>query len=75
MDSLSEFMNDDSSAGEYVTADDGYDADIEIQGRASSSIQRKKNNSNIDSEPRGHVNAHPALCSLAVNLLIHFSEQ
>ncbi|XP_074102061.1 lysosomal-trafficking regulator mauve isoform X2 [Cotesia typhae] len=57
--SVPDYGADESSAGEYVTADDGYEADIEI--------------------PSGHITtnitAHPALCSLAVDLLIQFSEQ
>ena len=75
MDTLTECLPDESSA-EYVTADDGYEADVEIHGRSSNNNQEKKTNtSNAINEERNHVNAHPALCSLAVNLLIHFSEQ
>ncbi|KAK0171372.1 hypothetical protein PV328_009113 [Microctonus aethiopoides] len=67
---------DDSSAGEYVTADDGYEADIETQGKSSGTSPPKQTNSfGPLIEPRRHATAHPALCSLAVDLLIHFIEQ
>ncbi|CAK9830368.1 Lysosomal-trafficking regulator [Anthophora retusa] len=67
---------DDSSTGEYVIADDGYEADVEVPGRSPHSNTVKRNNSlGPVVEPRGNANGHPALCSLAVDLLIHFSEQ
>lgn len=67
---------DDSSAGEYVTADDGYEADIETQGKSSGTSPPKQTNSLEPLiEPRRHATVHPALCSLAVDLLIHFIEQ
>lgn len=67
---------DDSSAGEYVTADDGYEADTEVPGRSpNSSISRRSSPLGPVVEPRGHANAHPALCCLAIDLLIHFSER
>jgi len=67
---------DDSSAGEYATADDGYEADTEVPGRnPNSSIFKRINPLGPVAEARGHANAHPALCSLAIDVLIHFSEQ
>jgi len=67
---------EDSSTGEYITADDGYEADIEIPGKnANNTISKKNNPLGPVIEPRSHANAHPALCSLAIDLLIHFSEQ
>lgn len=67
---------DDSSIGDNVTADDGYEADVEIQAKYSQNNQMRKSNSlGPIVEPRGHANAHPALCSLAVDLLIHFSKE
>ncbi|XP_023288682.1 lysosomal-trafficking regulator isoform X2 [Orussus abietinus] len=67
---------EDTSTGEYVTADDGYEADVEVPGKCSRNDTPKRNNSlGPIVEPRGHANAHPALCSLALDLLIHFSKQ
>lgn len=77
LETLPDYGADDSSTGEYVTADDGYEADTEVPGRSLNSSTFKRNSplgSSI-AEPRGHANAHPALCSLAIDLLIHFSEQ
>ncbi|XP_033229888.1 lysosomal-trafficking regulator isoform X2 [Belonocnema kinseyi] len=65
-----------SSTGDYVTADDGYEADVENPGKNAHENQPKRSNqAGPVIEPRGHANAHPALCSLAVDLLIHFSKQ
>ncbi|XP_076766095.1 lysosomal-trafficking regulator mauve isoform X3 [Xylocopa sonorina] len=76
LDAMPDCAVDDSSTGEYVTADDGYEADVEVTGRNPYCNTVKKSNSlGPVVEPRGHANAHPALCSLAVDLLIHFSEQ
>ncbi|XP_078037136.1 lysosomal-trafficking regulator mauve isoform X2 [Augochlora pura] len=76
MDAMPDCVADDSSTGEYITADDGYEADIEIPGRSPRANTIKRGNSHGPMvEPRGNANAHPALCSLAVDLLIHFSEQ
>ncbi|KZC14096.1 Lysosomal-trafficking regulator, partial [Dufourea novaeangliae] len=76
LDAMPDCAADDSSTGEYVTADDGYEADIEIPGRSPHTNTVKRSNSlGPVVEPRGNANAHPALCSLAVDLLIHFSEQ
>lgn len=76
LDTLPDCGGEDSSTGEYVTADDGYEADVEVQGRTPTSNTPKRTNPlGPVVEPRGHANAHPALCSLAVDLLIHFSEQ
>ncbi|KAK2579125.1 hypothetical protein KPH14_001295 [Odynerus spinipes] len=76
LDTLPDCGAEDSSTGEYVTADDGYEADIEVPGKSSRSNVIKKNNSiGPVVEPRGHANAHPSLCSLAIDLLIHFSKQ
>ena len=67
---------DDSSNGEYVTADDGYEADIEIPVINSQDISKKVNQYNGSFEvARGNVNAHPALCSLTIDLLIYFAKQ
>ena len=66
-----------SSTGDYITADDGYEADVEIPGKNAHENQPKRSTTQPGPviEPRGHANAHPALCSLAVDLLIHFSKQ
>ncbi|XP_020281501.1 lysosomal-trafficking regulator isoform X2 [Pseudomyrmex gracilis] len=73
---LSDYGAEDSSGGEYVSADDGYEADTEVPAKSSSSSARKRSNPlGPVIEPRGHAHAHPALCSLAIDLLIHFSEQ
>ncbi|KAK9307869.1 hypothetical protein QLX08_001934 [Tetragonisca angustula] len=76
VDTMPDCAADDSSTGEYVTADDGYEADVEIpmQNPHSNTVKRSNSFGPII-EPRGHANAHPALCLLAVDLLIHFSEQ
>ncbi|XP_015121948.1 lysosomal-trafficking regulator [Diachasma alloeum] len=76
LEALPDCGGEDSSTGEYVTADDGYEADVEVQGKSpQNSLPRRSNSLGPVVEPRGHANAHPALCSLAVDLLIHFSEQ
>ncbi|XP_054002539.1 lysosomal-trafficking regulator isoform X2 [Hylaeus anthracinus] len=77
LDAIPDCAMDDSSTGEYVTADDGYEADVEVAGRTprSDGVKRRSNSLGPVVEPRGHANAHPALCSLAVDLLIHFTEQ
>nr|XP_031829347.1 lysosomal-trafficking regulator isoform X2 [Nomia melanderi] len=76
LDVMPDCAADDSSTGEYVTADDGYEADVEVPGRSPGANTVKRSNSlGPVLEPRGNTNAHPALCSLAVDLLIHFSEQ
>lgn len=76
LDTLPDCGAEDSSTGEYVTADDGYEADIEVPGKSCHSNVTKKNSSiGPVVEPRGHANAHPALCSLAIDLLIHFTKQ
>ncbi|XP_017760097.1 PREDICTED: lysosomal-trafficking regulator isoform X2 [Eufriesea mexicana] len=76
LDTIPDCAADDSSTGEYVTADDGYEADVEVPAQSLHSNTVKRNNSlGPVIEPRGHANAHPALCLLAVDLLIHFSEQ
>lgn len=76
LDPLPDCGADDSSTGEYVTADDGYEADVEIPGRSpQNSSPKKANPLGPVVEVRGYATAHPALCSLAVDLLIHFSEQ
>ncbi|XP_039305256.1 lysosomal-trafficking regulator isoform X2 [Solenopsis invicta] len=77
LETLPDYGAEDSSTGEYVTADDGYEADIEVPGKNVNNSISKKSSSPLGPviEPRGHANAHPALCSLAIDLLIHFSEQ
>lgn len=76
LDNLPDCGAEDSSTGEYVTADDGYEADIEIPGRSPhNNVTRKSSPLGPVVEPRGHANANPALCFLAIDLLIHFSEQ
>lgn len=76
LENLPDYGAEDSSTGEYVTADDGYEADIEVPGKSpNSSISKKSSPLELVVEPRGHANAHPALCSLAIDLLIHFSKQ
>lgn len=68
---------DESSIGEYLTADDGYEADIEIFVKNSQDITSRRINQldGISDAIRGNVNAHPALCSLTINLLIYFAKQ
>lgn len=77
LDILPDYGAEDSSTGEYITADDGYEADIEVPGKNTNNSISKKTSSPLGPviEPRGHANVHPALCSLAIDLLIHFSEQ
>jgi len=76
LETLPDYGAEDSSTGEYVTADDGYEADIEVPGKTNNSISKKSNNPlGPVIEPKSHANAHPALCSLAIDLLIHFSKQ
>lgn len=76
LETLPDYGAEDSSTGEYITADDGYEADIEVPGKnTNNSISKKNSPLGPVIEPRGHANAHPALCSLAIDLLIHFSEQ
>ncbi|XP_025074143.1 lysosomal-trafficking regulator [Pogonomyrmex barbatus] len=77
LETLPDYGAEDSSTGEYVTADDGYDADTEVPGGSPNSSVSKNSSSPLGPviEPRSHANAHPALCSLAIDLLIHFSEQ
>ncbi|XP_050573868.1 lysosomal-trafficking regulator isoform X4 [Bombus affinis] len=76
LDTIPDCAADDSSTGEYVTADDGYEADVEVPAQSLHSNSVKRSNSlGPIIEPRGHANAHPALCLLAVDLLIHFSKQ
>ncbi|XP_033358417.1 lysosomal-trafficking regulator isoform X2 [Bombus vosnesenskii] len=76
LDTIPDYAADDSSTGEYVTADDGYEADVEVPAQSLHSNSVKRSNSlGPVVEPRGHANAHPALCLLAVDLLIHFSKQ
>ncbi|CAL1677884.1 unnamed protein product [Lasius platythorax] len=71
-----DYSAEDSSTGEYVTADDGYEADVEVPEKSSNNnVSKKSSPLGLVVEPRGHANAHPALCSLAIDLLIHFSEQ
>ncbi|XP_058802324.1 lysosomal-trafficking regulator isoform X2 [Phymastichus coffea] len=66
---------DDSSAGEYITADDGYEADVEIPVKNLQDVSSKKFSPfNGMSDSKGTVNAHPALCSLTIDLLIYFSK-
>ncbi|XP_026675054.1 lysosomal-trafficking regulator isoform X2 [Ceratina calcarata] len=74
LDAMPDCAADDSSTGEYVTADDGYEADVEVRSPNNNAVKRSNSLGPVV-EPRGHANAHPALCSLAVDLLIHFSEQ
>ncbi|XP_018058565.1 PREDICTED: lysosomal-trafficking regulator [Atta colombica] len=77
LETLPDYGAEDSSTGEYVTADDGYEADIEVPGKNTNNSMPKKSSNLLGPviESRGHANAHPALCSLAIDLLIHFSEQ
>lgn len=71
-----DYSAEDSSTGEYITADDGYEADVEVPEKSpNNSISKKSSPLGLVIEPRGHANAHPALCSLAIDLLIHFSQQ
>lgn len=76
LDTIPDCAADDSSTGEYVTADDGYEGDVEVPAQTLHSNTVKRSNSlGPVIQPRGHANAHSALCLLAVDLLIHFSEQ
>ncbi|XP_057327101.1 lysosomal-trafficking regulator [Microplitis mediator] len=86
--SAPDYGGDESSAGEYVTADDGYEADNEVPSKSSRDEDNSQQNNlpkglnSLDStvESRGghitaNTTAHPALCSLAVDLLIQFGQQ
>lgn len=67
---------EDSSAGEYVTADDGYEADVEVPAKNTQNLSSKKFNTfGGFSESKGTINAHPDLCSLTIDLLIYFAKQ
>ena len=68
---------DDNSNSEYnITADDGYDADIEVPiNQNFSSKFISQHNSLLTEVPNENCNANPALCSLTIDLLIHFSSQ
>ena len=69
---------EESSTGEYITADDGYDADVEVPIGNHQNLSSKYVNqlgSLLTEVPRGSTNANPALCSLTIDLLIHFSKQ
>ncbi|XP_034950425.1 lysosomal-trafficking regulator [Chelonus insularis] len=71
-----DYGDDDSSTGEYVTADDGYEADIENQSKnVEENLSKNINNVTPMIEIHSNVTADPALCTLAIDLLIHFSEQ
>lgn len=68
---------DESSVGDMVTADDGYDADVEVfvknqQGISSKRISQLAGTTEII---KGSINADPALCSLSIDLLIYFYHQ
>ncbi|CAB0033952.1 unnamed protein product [Trichogramma brassicae] len=67
---------EDSSAGEYLTADDGYDADVEVPVKTDYELSAKKNRFGRASDSvRGSVNADPAVCSLAIDLLIYYANK
>lgn len=65
---------DDSSNDEYITGDDGYEADVEILVNNSHENSHKGMSDSVTSL-REHIETHPALCSLALDLLIHFIKQ
>ncbi|KAL7305380.1 hypothetical protein TKK_0002123 [Trichogramma kaykai] len=68
---------EDSSAGEYLTADDGYDADVEVPVKTDYELSVKKQNrfGRASDSVRGSVNADPAVCSLAIDLLIYYANK
>ncbi|XP_051169183.1 lysosomal-trafficking regulator isoform X2 [Leptopilina boulardi] len=67
---------DDSSNDEHITGDDGYEADVEIfVNNSHDNSQKGSDASNPVTSLREHIETHPALCSLALDLLIHFSKQ
>ncbi|XP_023246507.1 lysosomal-trafficking regulator [Copidosoma floridanum] len=68
---------DDSSPGEYITADDGYEADVEVPIKTHPDVTLKRVNhlGSASELIRGNANAHPTLCSLAIDLLIYFAKQ
>lgn len=78
MDVLTDYGEvDNSSVGDNITADDGYEADVELPLKNSQDSSLKRHN-RIRGTPeivRGNSNAHPALCSLAIDLLIYFANQ
>lgn len=79
MDDTADFWGDvdESSVGEYITADDGYEADVEIFVKNQQDISLKRINQlgGMSDAIKGNINADPALCSLAIDLLIYFAKQ
>ncbi|KAL0119810.1 hypothetical protein PUN28_007922 [Cardiocondyla obscurior] len=75
LETLPDYGAEDSSTGEYVTADDGYEADIEVPGKNNNISKKSSSPLGPVIELRGHASAHPALCSLAIDILIHFTAQ
>ncbi|KAJ8668849.1 hypothetical protein QAD02_000108 [Eretmocerus hayati] len=67
---------EDSSTGEYIPADDGYEADVEVPvSHSQDSSPRRK--AHLITEPelqKGNANANPPLCALAIDLLIYFAK-
>lgn len=67
---------DESSNGEYLTEDDGYEADIEmIVNNSHSDLYEMHNTSNFVFSTKEHIEIRPAMCSLALDLLIYFNKQ
>lgn len=68
---------EESSVGEYNTADDGYEADVEVLVKNHQDLtpRRISQLAGISEITKGSVDADPALCSLAIDLLIYFSQQ
>lgn len=68
---------DDSGAGEYVAADDGYEADVEIPVKNPQDYASRRINQfgSVPETAKTSANAHPALCSLIIDLLIYYAKQ
>ena len=77
IDVSTDWADAEESSNEYITADDGYDADIEVPIKTNQEISSKRQNrfDRAFEANRNNAVAHPALCSLTLDLLIYFSKR
>ena len=66
---------DYSSDGEYITADDGYEADIENPMNPHTIFSKHKNQFNLFLTDVSQGNANLDMCTLTIDLLIYFSKR
>lgn len=65
-----------SSNQEYLTADDGYEADIEIQINNPHGASKMNSRANIGAMVEESIgNNSLPMCNLTIDLLIHLSKQ